>query len=108
MPISECDNCGNTYQWLWEEAFDKFGFNDGDGQVETYEVEDVLREAGYAVEMQQWGLHNLVISSIKKDGDELMPLDDPKFDLGYSDPRSYLPEEIVQLLDRKLPANGEN
>lgn len=31
MLILECDNCGGCYYWNWEEVFDKFGFNDGDG-----------------------------------------------------------------------------
>lgn len=35
MPISECDNCGGSYEWQWEEAFNKFGLNNGDGQIET-------------------------------------------------------------------------
>lgn len=108
MPICDCRICGNSYQWLWEEAFDKFGFNDGDGQVETYEVEAVLTEAGYVVELCSWGFHNVLVSSIKEDGRELMPLDDPSINVGYSDPRSYLPEEIVQLLDNKLPAYGKD
>ena len=39
MPIIQ------TY-WTWEEAFDKFGFNDGDGLVMTYEVADFIGELG--------------------------------------------------------------
>lgn len=35
MPLIECDSCGGDLYWRWEEAFDKFGFNDGDGQVKT-------------------------------------------------------------------------
>ncbi len=33
MPITECQNCGGSLHWHWEEAFAKFGFGDGDGQV---------------------------------------------------------------------------
>lgn len=64
MPSSECDCCGGTYNWFWTEAFDKFGFNDGDGQVETWNVESVLTEAGYDVTVTGWGMHNTVITSI--------------------------------------------
>ena len=60
MPKSTCDRCGgvNLY-WRWEEAFDKFGFGDGDGQVMTHVVEHVLRAAGYVVSSEPWGLHNI-------------------------------------------------
>lgn len=105
MPISECDCCGNDYLWKWEEAFDKFGFMDGDGQVETYQVSDVLIEAGYDVKVDQWGLHNTVIISIKKDNKEFIPHGKPDVVFGYDDPRDYLPEEIVKLLDEELSGN---
>lgn len=104
MPVCECINCGrNTFRWQWEEAFDKFGFNDGDGQNETAQVEDVLTDAGYEVRTGAWGLHNEVIISIKKDGQELIPFDDPKIAFGYTDAREYLPAEIIALLDEKFP-----
>ena len=104
MPKSTCDRCGgvNLY-WRWEEAFDKFGFSDGDGQVMTHVVVDVLRAAGYVVSSEPWGLHNTTICSIKRDGTELIPFDNATY--GYDDPRKYLPTHIVRLLDRKLPAD---
>lgn len=104
MPVCECINCGRiTFQWRWEEAFDKFGFSDGDGQNETGQVECVLSDAGYEVKMDAWGLHNDVIVSIKKDGQEQIPHDDPKIAFGYTDPREYLPAEIIALLDEHFP-----
>lgn len=103
MATSICDRCGGTYHWRWEEAFDKFGFGDGDGQVETATVEAVLNDAGYATRTEIWGMHNTVIFSIKKNGSELMPVDDPEIHIGYADPRAYLPAEIVALLDAALP-----
>ena len=102
MAKSECDNCGGEFHWIWEEAFDKFGFNDGDGQVETWQVEGVLTDAGYEVTVQEWGMHNTVIVSIKKDGVELIPYEDQGLSFGHDDPRSYLPAEIITLLDQKL------
>lgn len=42
MVSTQCDFCGGTLHWDWTEAFTKFGFNDGDGQVETWQVEAVL------------------------------------------------------------------
>ena len=99
MPISICDNCGSSYLWHWEEAFYKFGFNDGDGQVETWQVESVLSKAGFLVQSYTWGLHNTVITSIQKGGVEYIPSIDSKHNHGYDDPRQYLPETILQLLD---------
>jgi hypothetical protein len=82
--------------WTWEEAFDKFGFDDGDGLVLTYRVVGALESENYDVDYDAWGMHNTIIRSIKKDGVELIPED---IDLGYDDPRQYLPADIVQFLD---------
>ena len=103
MPIDECYCCGQDYIWSWTEAFDKFGFGDGDSQIETNQVADALKEAGYETEQRMWGMHNEIITSIKRDGKELLPVNDPKFRLGYDDPREYLPKDIIELLDEKLP-----
>lgn len=107
MPESECDNCGGSLNWDWTEAFEKFGFGDGDGQVETCQVEDVLREAGYEVKVQKWGMHNTVIVSIKKDGTEFIPYSNPAYTFGYDDPREFFPVEITDLLDEQLPPVGK-
>lgn len=104
MPRTTCDTCGNEYEWHWEEAFSKFGFGDGDGQVETQTVALVLKDAGFSVTTWHWGLHNTIITSIIRDGAEHIPANT---NIGYADPRRYLPEPIVSLLDDKLPANGE-
>ena len=75
--------------WSWEEAFDKFGFEDGDGPVMTDVVEAVLWDAGYSVTAEPWGSHNVVIFSIKDaNGNEIIP---STVKIGYDDPRSYLP-----------------
>jgi hypothetical protein len=103
MVTTTCDNCGGTLHWDWSEAFAKFGFGDGDGQVETWQVENVLTEAGYEVTVEEWGLHNTVIASIKKDGEELIPYDNPDYAFGYDDPRKFFPDHLVKLLDEKLP-----
>lgn len=103
MPIETCECCGRDVDWTWEEAFEKFGFNDGDGLVMTHTVAAVLRDAGTTVEISQWGLHNTVIVSIlcPKRG-ELMPKCHPAITIGYDNPRSYLPVDIVDLLDDAL------
>jgi len=101
MPKTICDTCNShSYIWSWTEAFDKFGFMDGDAQIETYQVEEALTNADYEVDMTEWGLHNTIITSIRKNGVELIP---ETAEIGYDDPRDYLPREIVALLDRELP-----
>ena len=104
MPSTECHACLGSYWWHWEEAFDKFRSGDGDGQVMTETVADTLRAAGYVVETERWGLHNIVIVSIERDGVEQIPTAAP---IGYGNPRDYLPQAIVTLLDEKLPEDGE-
>jgi len=73
MPITKCENCEVQQSWYWEEAFAKFGFGDGDGQVQTWRVETVLREAGYEAFSSEWGPHNTVIQCIFKDDVDLVP-----------------------------------
>ena len=102
MPITECNNCGGCHCWHWQEAFAKFGFGDGDGQVETETVADALTEAGYEVMVEDWGSHNTVITSIKKDRAELIPHAEIEF--GYDDPGDYLPGAIVELLNQAFPS----
>lgn len=98
-PVSLCKVCGGDYSWSWEEAFDKFGFRDGDGQVMTEHVVEVLHEAGYEVENGKSGIHNDTIYSIKLRGVEQIPVGAK---VGYDSPRRYLPRRIVRLLDEKL------
>lgn len=102
MTHSTCPHCGAPHQWLSEEAFEKFGFEDGDGLVMTDAVAHVLREAGLTVTTQHWGLHNVIITAIARDGVSLIP---EGTRLGYDDPRQYLPEDIVALLDQELAAD---
>jgi hypothetical protein len=92
--------------WSWEEAFDKFGFGDGDGPVMTDIVALVLETAGYTVAYETWGSHNVVIHSIKTAaGDEQIPRDGISF--GYDDPRDYLPDAIITLLDTNPRTGNE-
>ena len=102
MPIEYCESCSHPHQWEWEEAFDKFGFIDGDGLVMTYHVQEILENAGYETDSDKWGLHNVVITSIKKDGKVLMSTDNDAYTVGYDAPRQYLPEEIINLLDEEV------
>lgn len=96
MPTTTCNRCGSEYDWSYEEAFDKFGFGDGDLRQLTGRVRKVLAVAGYSVETCDFLMHNTVIASIKKDGRELIP---EQVMHGYDDPHDYLPVEIIQLLE---------
>lgn len=100
MAKGTCARCNSEIVWFWREAFDKFGFGDGDDEVFTEVVAEVLTKEGYAVESERWGLHNTVITSIKKHGVEQIPSD---AHVGYDDPRDFLPEAIVAVLDERLP-----
>tara|TARA_R110002072_G_scaffold148598_1_gene296090 strand:- start:2819 stop:3379 length:561 start_codon:yes stop_codon:yes gene_type:complete len=97
----------SAYYGPWEDAFDKYGYDDGDGLVGTYEVERVLIDAGYEVECVQWGLHNVVIEVIRKGGIDAIPTDDDEVCIGYSDPRDYLPQDIIALLDLHFSGSTE-
>lgn len=102
MSVTTCRCCGGAYHWSWEDAFDKFGFDDGDGMVMTAAVAVALEDAGYVVDHDVWGIHNEVIDSIKtKDGVELIPHE--RIQHGYDNPRDYLPEDVVAWLDATFP-----
>ena len=100
MPRAECNICGGTFHWRWEEAFEKFGFGDGTNAHLTEEVVHVLERASYTGNAYEWGCHNTVIDSIRKDGAELIPL---ATRIGYDNPRDYLPKDIIALLDKAFP-----
>ena len=41
--LTICESCGSSHEWTWADAFDKFGFGDGDGLVMTSSVADIPR-----------------------------------------------------------------
>ena len=81
--------------WGWEEAFDKFGFGDGDAMIMTHHVERAIEGLGYTVWSDSWGCHNTIITHLSKDGEDF--LKDVR--VGYDDPRMYLPDDLVEALD---------
>lgn len=97
MPIIEI-------HWEWEEAFYKFGFDDGDGVVNTGDVARELESLGYTVETQLCGMHNDIITKLEKDGTDLIAKAEAEgFEVGYDDPREYLPDDLAAALDRAFP-----
>jgi len=104
MSVTYWPKRAQPFFWSWDEAFDKFGFGDGDGLIMTGVVANALRRAGFVVIAEPWGCHNVTITSISRNGTELIPEDTKP---GYDDPRDYLPKEIVELLDNTFPEVGE-
>lgn len=101
MPQAICHHCNSTFSWHWEEAFAKWGFSAGQGQLKTDTVQEFLTDADYEVEVRAPGACNTVIYSIRKDGKELIP---QGIKIGYVHPRLFLPCCIIELLDRKFPS----
>lgn len=119
--------------WEWEEAFDKFGFGDGDNWNGTHEVVGEIESLGYECDVEHWGSHNFMIFDIKKDGKSILfpekndtgvDLDDwlPEVEqrikdrdamcegiqpLGYEHPRNYLPDDIIKHLDSVFTEDWE-
>ena len=89
-----------TVHWQWEEAFDKFGFGDGDGLNFTGEVVAFLKELGYECDCGG-GMHNWMIQSITK-GDQTWEFTGYPEDEDEDDPRKALPPELVKALDEKF------
>ena len=98
-------------EWEWQEAFHKFGFHDGDEWVGTSLVAQYLEELGYDVDYEGWGMHNITIIKLAKDGKSLLPHYDAegnyiegnseteKIKYGYDEPETYLPADLVKKLN---------
>lgn len=119
-------------EWQWEEAFDKFGFGDGDRWNGTHEVESEIESLGYECETEHWGVHNYMIMDIKKDGKSILFIDEenrtledwlPEVEqrikdrsatrkdvepLGYEQPFLYLPDDIIEHLDKVFTDEWED
>ena len=102
-----CPTCGQAIDSRkhisWTEAFCKFGYGDGDGEVYTEEIASHIEKLGLTCEYAG-SIHNTIIDSIKdKDGKELIG---ESVETGYDCPRDYLPEYLVKYLDQTY--NGES
>lgn len=87
--------------WEWEDAFSKFGFGDGDGDNHTDEVAEFLQtKFGFECETDTWGMHNYMIMDVKKDGQSIQG----EIQVGYADPRTWLPKDIIAALDAEFPS----
>ena len=119
-------------EWEWPEAFYKFGFGDGDAWNGTHEVEGEIEKLGYTCETDSWGCHNYMILDILKDGKSILFNKDNKGiltdwkpeivqrikdrgaadkapeSLGYEDPLRYLPEDIIEHLDKVFDYEWED
>ena len=109
--------------WTWEEAFDKFGFGDGDGLNMTHEVAWAIQHAcdqrkkeypkGVDVHTDTWGIHNYMIMDItdKATGKSIYkphPDEGGEWQIGYDDPQCYLPDWIVAMLDKEFADEPES
>jgi hypothetical protein len=86
-------------EWEWEEAFDKFGFGDGDGWNGTDIVADFIESLGYNAERDYWGIHNYMIFDIKLKDESIYTKD---VDKGYDNPHDYLPRNLVRELEARF------
>jgi len=89
--------------WEWEEAFDKFGFDDGNGWNGTDIVADFIQIFGYETKRQQWGLHNYFITDLLvRCGPIQISIIPEKVEVGYDNPRDWLPRRLIEDLEMKF------
>jgi len=105
-------------EWEWGDAFDKFGFCDGDGWNGTHIVASSIDALGYNTECDGWGCHNYLIVDIEKDGKSILFDNNQEWNaetlkriqargggesysehIGYADPNLYLPDDILEMLN---------
>ena len=84
--------------WSWREAFDKFGFQDGDGWNGTDIVADYIEETFNVVtQRDSWGCHNyLILDVLCKNGVSQIP---NNFTVGYDEPDQWMHPSWVTNLD---------
>lgn len=85
--------------WTWQEAFYKFGFGDGDGWNGTPLVAGYLEELGFDVHADVMGCHNYMIFDIRENGESIIP---KNADVGYAEPETYLPADVVEKLNESF------
>jgi len=85
-------------EWEWEEAFDKFGFGDGDSWNGTHIVANEINDLGYVTDCDTWGIHNYMIMDVRKGQESVYT--NPDAQIGYDSPREYLPDDIINHLDK--------
>jgi hypothetical protein len=81
--------CGyhSIIEWTFEDAFSKFGFEDGDSWHNyTWTLANAIKEIGYIVVYGTWGCHNTLILDIIRPHPGVEPavhnvIDDPEFDI---------------------------
>jgi len=89
--------------WEWGEAFDKFGFGDGDGWNGTDIVADFIEIFGYETKRQQWGIHNYMIMDLTVWCGPIQISIIPKdINMGYDNPHDYLPKRLIEDLEMKF------
>ena len=86
-------------EWIWEDAFSKFGFEDGDGWNGTDLVAAFLEEQGYETDCDTWGIHNYMIMDVKRAGASIIP---DGVVIGYDDPRTWIPKTLQEKLDEEF------
>ena len=93
-----CENC--EYEPSLEDAFSKFGHNDGGSCSHiTDEVKNIIEGLGYEVKVDSWGMHNYLILEIKRGDEVVYPIDG--YHIGGYDERHYsavLPNDINEEL----------
>ena len=113
--------------WDWQEAFCKFGFDDGDGWNGTYLVAAYIDSKGYECVCDWRGSHNFMIMDILKNKNSILfepdnlvkvmrwrlhrkwlpHLSHIKDGIGYARPESYLPSQLVNDLNARFHDNHE-
>jgi hypothetical protein len=92
-------------QVKWVDAFDKYGYEDGDGTIHTPAIAEFLESKGYQVEYESYGHHNTIITELIDPNGKLVVRIGEGGYKGYEDPRGYLPAKLVEMLDEEF-GNG--
>lgn len=79
-------------EWMWEEAFERHGFGDGDSWNGTRLVEEEIKRLGYEVDCDSAGIHNFIIVAISRGTEQWVNEKE-------EEPRKWLPEALVKALD---------
>lgn len=87
----------------WADAFNKYGYDEGDGVVHTQRIVEFLESKGYQAEYEPWGHYNtLIVELIDPNGKLVIRVGEGKYQLGFDDPHRYLPAKLIEMLDEEF------
>lgn len=104
MVATICEVCEEVFHWNWEDAFIPDAFNSCHNQCETWQVKIALAHAGYGMDIEQFTTRPYISTIYDRDWLARGGIDRPFLVTG--NPRTCLPQAVLEILDKAFPFSG--